>query len=155
MYSWLCLEVCSTMHPTYCGTQKQHCISQTKLVQLQILSYNTIIYCKHQRDLVEGMWLYQENLPVIILGETHESAILQQLLDEGFVLFIRAVTHVDLVWLANGHLLVDELLYGGAQITDLYARGAEFSNADGCSHLAVAQVVPATRERKKAVMNSE
>ena len=95
------------------------------------------------------MWLFQENLPVIILGETHESAILQQLLDEGFVLLVRAVTHVDLVWLANGHLLVDELLYGGAQIADLYARGAEFSNADGCSHLAVAQVVPATRERER------
>lgn len=101
------------------------------------------------------MWLYQENLPVIILGETHESAILQQLLDEGFVFFIRAVTHVDLVWLANGHLLVDEFLYGGAQITDLYTRGAEFPDADGCSHLAVAQVVPATREKRQDVITTE
>ena len=71
-----------------------------------------------------------DNLPVIILGETHESAIFQQLLDEGFVLLIRSVTDVDLVWLANGHLLVDEFLYGWAQIADLHARGAEFPNAD-------------------------
>ena len=72
-----------------------------------------------------------DNSPVIILGETHKSAILQQLLDEGFVLLIRSVADVDLVWLANGHLLVDEFLYSGAQIADLHARGAEFPDADG------------------------
>ena len=61
--------------------------------------------------------------PVVILRQLYKSSIIEQLLNDGTILLFRSITDVNLVWLANLCLFIDEFLYGRREITQFHTTG--------------------------------
>ena len=76
-------------------------------------------------DLTAALQEGVDDLPVVILRETHESSVFQKLLCDRAVFVVGSVANIDLVRSAELSLLFDKLLDGRTEAPDwnaLYVR---------------------------------